>query len=286
MVEAVKPDPITSRSPLIEFDPARASTPAPLYVGVDDRLYLRASSNLANTVYNVAGNFLHADGVIRPFFHQATPVADRTFQLFVFQLTEGFLLNVGLHVQGTVPIRGQCWAEVGILRGRAVTGAIVRSLFSDYISGSHALGWPPGRISLPYEGPGFSEHRSLGDPAAGAEFSFGGLTNTRGRYRAIFFTLVTDATVANRTPVLILNIGGNPVWRTRRFAAQTASQTRTYLYALGMEYQNAVDVETFHGPLPAIDPHTTVGITTLTDGLQAGDNFGPGLALMEYWLED
>lgn len=286
MSSIVKPDRIVSRAPLVDFEREGAQPPGPLYVDLDDKLYLRAASDLTNSVYNIRGNFLHADGVIRPFAFQATPTADRSFQLFVFKLSEGFLLNVGAHVSGTAPQRGQVWCEVGILRGRDVAGEITRALFSDYLVGSHALGWPPGRISLPYEGPGLSEHRNLGDPAAGAEFSFGGLTNTRMVYRAISFTLVTDAAVANRTPVVNLSVGANLIWRSRRFAAQTASQTRTYLYAVGVEYQNAVDTETFHGTLPDLHPTPVVTFTTLTDGIQAGDNFGVGFALLERWLEE
>lgn len=277
---------ITSRRPLVDFAREGALPVNMLYVGEDDELYLRSSSDLPNTVYNVRGDLLLASGEISPFHFSFTPAADRSFNLRRERLAEGYLIHIGAFPSGTTPIRGQCWIEVGILRGLAVAAGVVRPLFADYLVGNQALGWPPGRVVASAEGPGFPEVRSGGDPAAGAEISFAMPGNTRVRFVAVQFRLVTDATAANRTPVLEIRSSANVIWRSRRHAAQTASQTRDYFYAVGIEYQNAVDTESFHNSLPELNPHPGLSLVTVTDALQAGDNYGAPLATLERWLED
>lgn len=281
-----KSSPIVTRPPGVVFAVDAAAPPSPLYIGDDDELYIRSSSDLTATVYVVRGDLLLASGEHLPFEFQVEPTADRGFTIRRERLAEGYLMHVGAFPTGTTPRRGQIWIEVGILRGRAVAGSVVRPLFSDYLIGNQALGWPPGRVVSSVEGPGFPEIRDGADPAAGAEISFAMPGNTRVVVRAFQFRLVTDGTAASRTPVLEIRTGANVLWRSRRHAAQTATQTRDYFYGVGIEYQNAVDTETFHNSLPALHPIPDLTFVTVTDAIVAGDNYGAPRAVLERWLED
>src|SRR4051794_36291420 len=77
------------------------------------------------------------------------------------------------------------------------------------------------------------------DPAAGAEIL---VTVPAGKWwllRALRFTLVTSATVANRRPALTIDDGATEWWRWRAGVDQAASLTRLYQFL--HEANNEVD---------------------------------------------
>ena len=111
------------------------------------------------------------------------------------------------------------------------------------------------------------------DPAAGAEISVTVPGRAVWHVHAIRFTLVTDATVDNRIPILEIDDGQNIFASIPPPSVQTASITRPMSYYVGSERNSSFDASMMM-PLP----HSLImlpgwRIRTSTVNLQAGDNY-------------
>lgn len=119
------------------------------------------------------------------------------------------------------------------------------------------------------------------DPAAGIEVTETVPAGARWRLVALKVTLVTDATVANRFPVLTIDDGTNVVLAVSVATAVTATQTATFSFAdVGA---NAAPVITA-GVVSFPKDFSLFGgyrIKTLTTGIVAGDNYGAPVYLVE-----
>lgn len=119
------------------------------------------------------------------------------------------------------------------------------------------------------------------DPAAGAEISEIVPVSTVRRFMSVSFTLVTDATVANRFVTFILDDGANIFYQVASTLVQTATQTLRY---------SAADVPASAGqnivtlPIPAVwlaAFPANFRFRTSTVGLQPGDDFSAPTWLFE-----
>lgn len=277
-----KPSEITSRPPLVDLAPKEASTPSLVYIGRDDRLYVRSVSIVSTRAARIAGRLLHADGIIRPFrFDFNIPAGALNVQ--VFQLAEGYLLSatVGILSAGTDP--GQSYAELGLLRGRTADLDRVQVLTSGTLDLVSPIGWPGGPMKLSTEGVGWMRQFAIGDPAAGAEWTNTFTGSIRVKIRSVRFQLVTDATVANRFPRVEFVIGATVLWRSHPHDAQIASETRDYNFALQGEYVQAVGQNEHQNFLPDMYLENGMVVRSSTVGLQAGDNYGAPQVIIEHW---
>lgn len=124
------------------------------------------------------------------------------------------------------------------------------------------------------------------DPAAGAEISVTAPNGKSWDLLAVKFTLVTSAAVANRRPALALDDGTTEWYRWRTGVDQAASLTRSYnfLHSLSAEADRSATFGEMYEPLEdelLLGPGSR--IKTVTDALQAGDNYGaPVLFVVEY----
>ena len=123
------------------------------------------------------------------------------------------------------------------------------------------------------------------DPAAGVEISE---TVTAAKYwklLAVKFTLVTDATVANREVDLILDDGANEFCRIAPTVVQTASLTLHYSWAIGLQQNSFLPLTASPkiAPLPDIVLGPGFRVRTTTQGIVAGDNFSaPVLYVVQF----
>lgn len=280
-----KSAPITSRPPLADLTGARGTPPGIAYIGRDDRLYVSSNSLIGGQNIRISGRLLGADGLIRPFVFVHANSSSGVTVTEAFQLAEGFLLSVAAIPANNDPVRGQVFAEVGILRGRTADLQIVQVLFAGYLTEDHAIGFPGGRQMGTTEGPGRTFLQPSADPAAGAEVSLATPLDVRRRPLTARVTLVTDATAANRLPRLELAEGATVIWRSHPHDAQIASETRTYNWALGGVFAAAVAAGEHQNVLPEV-MLSGMAIRTSTDALQAGDNYGIMQVLVEDWIED
>lgn len=110
-----------------------------------------------------------------------------------------------------------------------------------------------------------------GAPAAGADWSnVPGVGKTPLCVRA---RLVASATVANRTPQLVVTDGGgNTLFFAPAAPAQTAGQTVDYCWYPGAPITTAAGAVVL-GPMPALPLAANWTVGTVTGGLQAGDQW-------------
>jgi len=159
-------------------------------------------------------------------------------------------------------------------------------LCQGHVTSMTGLHWPDGNDEHSVSGFGNLQSVTGTDPAAGVEISDAVPTNAKWKLRAIKFTLVTDATVITRTVSITLDDGTTVFLTLTSRTGQTATQTIGY------------NANTF-GVIPA-DTATqfffvlpfdcwlfqTWNIKTVTVNLQAGDNFGAPVYIVEEFLED
>lgn len=279
-----KPAEITSRPPAIDLAPKETPGPSILYITRDDRLYLRSASLISTRAGRIAGRLLHPDGVIREFRFDVTfPAGVANVQ--VFQLAEGYLLSVTVDVTTTGTPDAFTYAELGLLRGRAADLHRVQVLTSGTLSISSALGWPGGRQDRAGEGRGGLNQTNSADPAAGAEWTLTLNAQQGTKVRSIRFQLVTDATVIDRFPRVEYVIGATVLWRSHPNVAQTASLTRDYNYALGIDFVDPAVAAEYQNQLPDLILPPSAIVRSSTNGIQAGDNYGVANMYLELWLE-
>jgi len=121
------------------------------------------------------------------------------------------------------------------------------------------------------------------DPAAGAEFSETIPAGKIWNLIAIAVAFVADATVASRTPEIIIDDGTNEILRLTDRTVITASQTRTLqANRFGVLPADTATVHYFILPL-GFELPAGYRVRSVTTNLQAGDNYGaPKLIVDEY----
>lgn len=162
-----------------------------------------------------------------------------------------------------------CYVSVGL----ALNGDVVYWLTGGYISRSNTLSWPNSNIvyTLPPD-IGTISLDWLQDPAAGAQISTNPVAGRISRIKGLYFTLVTDATVASRR----VHIKFHTYFECISSVDQTASTTRKY-HCLPMGAVGTyADDDDIIIPIPHnMNLADDDSIQTTTTNMQAGDNFGP-----------
>ena len=112
---------------------------------------------------------------------------------------------------------------------------------------------------------------SVPNPAAGADWSYSIPPSTIVHLFTITAQLVTSAVVANRTPVLSVSIGGVSIYTDPSEVTVTASSTRIYSYANGVNSLSAGNAA--RGGIPDLWLETGAVISVATGGIDAGDQW-------------
>ena len=122
---------------------------------------------------------------------------------------------------------------------------------------------------------------------AGAEIEEAVPTNVRWRLLGLQATLVTDATVANRRPTVVITDDADlDLFRFRGQADQAASLTMQHVFS-PQQYLAGSDGARAHYVLPP-DTFLPQGwkFKTVTANIAAGDNWGAPQIWVEEWLEE
>lgn len=256
-----------------------------IYCGPADILSVVSwSGNTLVTGLTVTGRFLGLDGEVRYFSERHVPNTDRTFNATTHQLGEGWLLSL-LIVANSTPSLGQIFARVGLSRGAGVATTAHSILAQGVVSNLQGLAWPGSPITDSINRPGFIRELAGTDPAAGVECSDTVPSGARWSLRAYTVPLVADGTAANRFPTLVIDDGSLVMFRAEAPEAVVASQTRTFQASPGTD--RLVSVSGFPSWNVPIGLQMFAGcrIRTSTTNLQAGDNWGSPIILVEEWLE-
>ena len=257
-----------------------------VYISDDEHLRLSVLNAAAGVRLAIEARFMAMDGSVQTIRAELAPTSDRVLSQTIAGLRDGWLIHGHVRpLSGGVRV-GQCYARVEVVRGRTGDVQPVATLAQGYVTDSSWLAWPAADSRDSTEGRGCIRSITGTDPAAGAEISETVPTNARWNLIALFALIVTDATVANRIPGLILDDGTNVFYQVGTNVSTAASTTGRYAWASG----NGAFGETASnkiGTLPV--PMTLLGgyrIRTSTGSIQAGDNWGAPQLLVEEWIED
>ncbi|MBA7545413.1 hypothetical protein ES705_37781 [subsurface metagenome] len=122
------------------------------------------------------------------------------------------------------------------------------------------------------------------DPAAGAEISETVPDRRRWRILAVRFSLTADATVADRVVHLTIDDGTNVIADICVTTAHAASITKVYNFSnFGSTQLNPTTC--LYIPLPPLPLMEGYHITTVTELMEAGDDFSAPQILVEEWID-
>jgi len=238
-------------------------------------LRIESRSNSARTV-QVRGFTKH--GIVQI---DHTTAADRSLTATNTRLDElPIAFAVGLSAAGVR--RGECYVRVALRMG----GVLVDILTSGYVSDERGLWWPGGPLEHSLEGPGFLRSVLGTDPAAGAEISETVPTNTRWRLLAAIVTLVTDATVANRRTIWLIDDGATVLWFGDDNVNHAPSTTIPHLLSPS-PIRGTLNYG-YNTSLGTADTMLLQGwrLRTTTQAMVAGDNYGAPQLWVEEWIEE
>lgn len=282
---------INSTLPIVDFNLKQVEPPSPLYIQQADRFFLsglNSDVNVAQLLLN--GRILRAsDGQVSPFNLAMNITSDRVVTRQMFDLTEGYLLGAKiLGLGGTT--RGRCYVSLDIARGQVANRTLYQQLIADYISRNHDATWPGGDYIHSIDGPGWAHRVAGATPAAGADVSETVPTNARYRLVSFRCQLNTSAAVANRQVRFVLDDGTTIFYSAYASNQQAANTIAVYEFVPGgpaaysiTGSSTSVDAQV---PAPAGAPlFTGFRIRTVTDALQAADQFSIVSYEVEEWIE-
>ena len=199
---------------------------------------------------------------------------------YVFNITN-VPLFITLTTEDTSVDRTDTYARV-FLR---INKTRVLKLFAGFIYQRKSLGWPITESDDPVLKIGTFGYGSSADPAAGAEITQTVPAGYLWIVESCAFTLITDATVATRQVHLIIDDGSStPVMvEALAGATQAANLTRTYRFG---KY-GSLPVASANLTILGLLPNTLIlpagyRIRTVTDNLQAGDNYGKAYIFTQF----
>lgn len=275
--------PITSRPPLADLTPPKVGPPSIVYVGVNDRLYVRSNSLASSPNIELGGRVLTPDGEVRDFFFSFAS-GTQTNTTKAFSLPEGYLLSVAVAGSSAVTQPNQIWVECGLFRGLTSALQIQQVLFQGYLSSHTAIGWPGNTPENRLGVPGRPTSAASSNPAAGAEAIVTVGTAVASRFKSFRVALVTSAVAANRQVALeILDSSGNVLYVSEYHAAHTASTTVTYNWSVGGAFASAAVNGECHGYFPDVVLLGGQKIQTVTANIDAGDDYGAISVQYETW---
>lgn len=204
-------------------------------------------------------------------------------------LAEGYLL--ALSVTSTAATAGQSFTTALLARasdGLAFPPA-AQVLLADYPTAGQASAWPGVFVKQSAANAGATSSVHITSPGPGAEWSFTFGPAARTRLHAASFVMTSSASAATRmVRLLIKDSSGNILSLLAPNASFTGSQIANYTYGLGCVALHSTIVvgnTTDLMPLPVMDmlPNWTVG--TLTNNLDAGDQWSGITLTLETWAQ-
>ena len=166
---------------------------------------------------------------------------------------------------------GECYVSCTL----NIDGRAAYNLCSGLVYTDKGISWPVNVSEVNFPFPGAVNALNSANPAAGAEISFTTNTNQTLELIAASFTLVTAVAAANRRVHIQVTYPTGEMFDFVSNTDQAASLTRHYTltgYPTGLTEAAGSEI---HIPIPyrfLLVPGTT--IATLTDNLQAADDFG------------
>lgn len=256
------------------------------YFGGDDQLRVTSWNSLASVTVIVTGRFVHADdGRIEAFSEVHTANTNRTAASNTYGRARGWLTDLSVLVSGATPQRGQTFVRVDVVRGLGAGAIALSTLIQGYVTATQRLAYPGSPVSDSLTGPGALRSLTGTDPAANTEISETVPTGARWRFVSLRATLTTDATAGNRVIGLTFDDGTNIYGGAFANYNQAASLAFAYYFSnTGLNHAQASTDAMISTPANVVLP-AGHRLRTLTNNIQATDNWGAPQYGVEEWLE-
>ncbi len=275
---------------LITYAEGDVPPPSALYVGLNDQIRVMQFSHFSSQFFvQVDIRLLLPDGTIQIQSEFVVVGGAYTTGQNDFKMAEGFLLSVDVRSnQAQVP-RGAIFVNVVLLRNLGSGNTMQLALSRGYVTLFSPVTWPALPPDFPTLKPGNIFVQTVGNPAAGVDWTIAINGNARWRVAAIRATLTTAVAVANRSAILQFVQAGNIAYNACAAPNQAASLTWVYNWGAGVTTLLA----TVGAGTPNVETSTPVDlwlapgmtIQTVTQNLQAADQWTTITLLVEESLD-
>jgi hypothetical protein len=262
---------------IVTFGLERVGPPSPIYIQRDDQLVIEVVDFSGPHTVTVRGRQLLApfprggqpdkaptpdpsqtaqsSNLIEPFSQDVSTLAGGPASVVkTIPLTEGYLLSATVvETSQSTSQRGLVFVRVWINRGTtsALASNAFQLLLADYVTATHMVGWPAGRVVFPTEGPGRIANPVVTTPGAGVDWAFTMPVGMRFRIQSVNAQLViANAGAARIIRVQIVGQTGVLVWQSA--AQQTGAINTTVQVSMSSnQVSSVVDTTTLNLVLPA-----------------------------------
>jgi len=277
------PAPLSAPANVVSWAFNKILPPSSLYIERDDKLVIQGTSVGSVDQITVNVRLLRADGTVSAMQGVLATTADQVTRTLSMDLAEGYLLSVSAKaVQSTQ--RGVTFCRTFLNRGAFGTGQPGQVLFADYLTQSMSSGFPNGRITDPSEGTGQLLSVSVANPAAGADWSFIALTNTRVRIVSLKAVFTASAAVANRSIGVRLIQTALQSWLGEAEANVVASSVTQVAGTALPGYATSITNYQLLPLPPALYLASTDTLQSTTGGIDVADQWSAIALAMERWL--
>ena len=276
-----------SRPRAIQFETSGFAPPTALYVQPEDflNIYINADTLLLNS-FSVNVRMLLPSGQIVIGQYSIPTVAAGTGNNYSLSLPECFLLSVSVDFMNTSLFTGRAWASIRLGRIKAVFAQTGQLLAAGYVTPNYSVAFPGSNVTSVGAGAGWIHSITGSTPGAGADISETVPAGIRWRIISFVATLVTSVAVANRAPILQITDGTHTTYYGATPTIQGAGVSWAYTFGPGM--QQIAGTQGVTG-LPCPDGLKLGGgsqIKTLTNSLQAADQWSAPQYVVEQWVMD
>jgi hypothetical protein len=262
------------------------ATGGAIYLGTDDNILVTSFNAAAGVTLALRSRSLSLDNRFIFGGDAQTPNTDRTAKTTQISTPDGWLLGLNVFVTGGTPVFGQCYVKVELVRGLGTGQLVTQVICAGYVTAKQPMTWPGGPSLSSVDGPGAVRAIVGASPGAGAEFSETVPTGARWELIALHSALVTNATVANRIPVLILDDGANIDFVSPMVGNEDASKTWVNAWGQGTAGVFSATGLCALGSIP-VNTRLVAGsrIRSSTVAIAAGDQWSAPKYIVREWIE-
>lgn len=274
-------------SPLFGAEGRPIVEPGALLVTGNDNLRINSWNSVVGVALTIRLRFIDAttgDIVANEFVH--TPNSNRTKATSDFPLSVGFPLNITVFASAGVPLIGQTFVQVQLVRGFTGATLLLATLLQGYVTSVQAIAYPGSPIIGSLEGAGVLRSVVGTTPGAGADITETVPTGARWEVLTMSATFTASVAVANRFPLYQMDDGVQTFYRFGLLAALTASQVRAIVWHQGglgavVDQNNSISV-----PLPVgIRMAAGFRMRTTTTNIDVADQWSLVRYVVREWIE-
>lgn len=276
---------VQTLAPSVSFDMEDVDPPAANYIGVNDRLLIMAFGGSVNTLVTFNATILRPDGQIIPYSTTFGTAGSNIQNSEVLQLMEGFILSASMQLTNSISPNQSVYASLSLVRPPYTISSVYKMLCAGYVSPFVSVGFPQSPPQRMTDGAGVVSVTPLGNPSAGADWTFTCASRARQRLVSLCATLTTSAVAANRDVVLVIDNGAIPIAQIPAGFALAASGSNVYTFG-----DSLVQSPAFNGVSIAPTPSqlflsSNWRVRTVTGNIQAADQWSAITVGTVDWIE-